>query len=178
MNLKETLIKSEEIYKGRVVSLRVDTVQVPDGRTTTREVVEHRGAVAIVPLLGLDKVLMVRQYRRAVDDVLIEIPAGTLEPGEAVEICAARELEEETGYVAGKIEPLFSQYLAPGYSQEVLHVFLAQDLRKTKQNTERDEFIEVLEVKISDIYSMIQKKQIKDAKTIAGLLMTLRILDK
>jgi ADP-ribose pyrophosphatase len=178
MNLREQTIKSESIYRGRVVSLRVDTVQMPDGRTAQREIVEHRGAVAIVPLLDRENVLLIRQYRQAVGEVLLEIPAGTLETGEAPDVCAVRELEEETGYRAERVERLFSQYLAPGYSQEVLHVYLAENLSESAQNTDEDENIEVVVTPIADLTQMIFDGQIKDAKTIAGLLMTLRLLER
>jgi ADP-ribose pyrophosphatase len=178
MELKEQTIESRHIYQGRVVSLRVDKVQMPNGKITEREVVEHRGAVAIVPLLDPDTVLLIRQYRQAVGEVLLEIPAGTLEPSEHPDVCAGRELEEETGYRAGKLIRLFSQYLAPGYSQEVLHVYLAQQLEQTAQQTEEDENVELAPLPLTGIPTLIQQGEIKDAKTIAGLLMTLRLLER
>ncbi|MFQ3611342.1 MAG: NUDIX hydrolase [Fimbriimonadales bacterium] len=175
MNLKEELIESQTLYRGRVVTLRIDTVRLPSGRTARREIVEHRGAVAIVPMLDEDTVLLIRQYRQAVGEVLLEIPAGTLEPDEPPESCARRELEEETGYQSRQIRKLFSQYLAPGYSQEVLHVYLAEDLIRTRPQPEEDELVELVPTPIDQIAEMILQGTIKDSKTIAGLLMTLRL---
>ncbi|MCS7208519.1 MAG: NUDIX hydrolase [Fimbriimonadales bacterium] len=177
MQLKEELIESHTIYRGRVVTLRIDTVRLPSGRTARREIVEHRGAVAIVPLLDRQTVLLVRQYRQAVGETLLEIPAGTLEPDEPPDLCARRELEEETGYTARQLRKLFSQYLAPGYSQEVLHVYLAEDLVRVGQQLDEDELVELAPTPLCDIEAMILQGQIKDSKTIAGLLMTLRLLE-
>lgn len=174
--MKENVLESRMIYRGRVVSLRVDQVQLPDGKTAEREVVEHRGAVAIVPLFNSETVLLIRQYRQAVGEVLLEIPAGTLEPGELPDDCALRELQEETGYRAGRLKRLFSQYLAPGYSQEVLHVYLAEELEQATQQTEEDEMVELVPLPLNAVPALIEQGEIKDAKTIAGLLMTLRRL--
>ncbi|GIV08581.1 MAG: NUDIX hydrolase [Fimbriimonadales bacterium] len=178
MQLKEELVESHTIYQGRVVTLRIDTVRLPNGRTARREIVEHRGAVAIVPLLNRDTVLLIRQYRQAVGETLLEIPAGTLELDEPVDSCARRELEEETGYTARQMRPLFSQYLAPGYSQEVLHVYLAEDLVRAAQHLDEDELVELVPTPLRAVETMILQGQIKDSKTIAGLLMTLRLLER
>lgn len=178
MNLKEELIESQILYRGRVVTLRLDTVRLPSGRIARREIVEHHGAVAIVPLIDADTVLLIRQYRQAVGEELLEIPAGTLEPGESPDSCAHRELEEETGYRAGQMRPLFSQYLAPGYSQEVLHVYLAESLQPTHQQLDEDELTELVPTPLDHVADMILQGTIKDSKTIAGLLMTLRLLGR
>ncbi len=174
--VQEKVIHSERVFTGRVVNLRVDTVRLPNGRTSQREIVEHRGAVAIVPLLDDETVLMIRQFRLAVNEVLLEVPAGTLEPDEPPEVCAARELEEEAGYRANTLRKLFSQYLAPGYSQEILHVFLAQHLEKTAQRTEEDENVEVVSMPLHRAVEMVLSGEIRDAKTIAALLVTHYIL--
>ena len=174
--MQEEVIRSERIFQGRVVNLRVDTVRLPNGRVSQREIVEHRGAVAIVPMLDSDTVLMIRQFRLAVNEVLLEVPAGTLEPGEPAEVCAARELEEETGYRAGCLRKLFSQYLAPGYSQEILHVFLAQELQKTVQKMDDDENVEVVPMPLHRAVDLVLKGEIRDAKTIAALLVTHYVL--
>jgi ADP-ribose pyrophosphatase len=174
--VQEKVIDSQRVYEGRVVNLRVDTVRLPNGRTSRREVVEHRGAVAIVPLLDDDTVLMIKQFRLAVNEVLLEVPAGTLEPHEPPEVCAARELEEETGYRAGELRPLFSQYLAPGYSQEILHVFLAGKLQKTAQRVEDDETVEVVPIPLHRAVELVLQGEIRDAKTIAALLVTHYVL--
>jgi ADP-ribose pyrophosphatase len=168
-------IKSEYIYRGRIVTLRLDTIEMPGGRIFNREVVEHHGAVAIVPKLDADTLLMVRQFRQAVGQYLLEIPAGTLEKGEEPDICASRELEEEIGYRPEKLKHLFSQYLAPGYSSEVLHVYLGEDLVKTEVHPDDDEEIEIVSVKLSNVEEMILQGEIRDAKSIAALLISLRL---
>ncbi len=168
---------SEYIYRGKVVTLRIDTTRTGDGREIRREIVEHRGAVAIVPRLNSHTILMVRQFRAAVAETLLEIPAGTLEPGEDIDTCAQRELEEEIGYRASSVRLMFSQYLAPGYSSEVLHAYLGENLTKTQAHLEADEDIEVVPVRIDEIEPMILDGRIKDAKTIAALLVALRLLN-
>jgi len=178
MRLNEELIESHTIYRGRVVTLRVDTVRLPNGNTAQREIVEHRGAVAIVPLLNHETVLLIRQYRQAVGETLLEIPAGTLEPDESPDACARRELQEETGYDARHLRRLFSQYLAPGYSQEVLHVYLAEDLVLTAQGLDADELVELVPTPLYEVERMIWDGAIRDSKTIAGLLMTLRLIER
>jgi ADP-ribose pyrophosphatase len=168
--------KSEYIYRGRVVTLRIDTIRMPDGREARREVVEHHGAVAIVPRLNAETVLLIKQYRQAVGETLLEIPAGTLEDGEDADACAARELEEEIGYRPGTLRRMFSQYLAPGYSSEVLHAYFAEDLIQTQTHADEDEVIEVVPVKLDEIEPMILDGRIKDAKSIAALLVALRLM--
>jgi ADP-ribose pyrophosphatase len=170
---RESLISSEIVYEGKVVTLRIDTVRLENGRECTREVVAHAGAVAIVPFLDDDTIVMVRQYRRAVDQVLLELPAGTLEPGEDPVDCARRELEEETGYRAGTITRLFGQYLAPGYSSERLTVYEARDLTPGRAHPDDDERVEVVRVPAREMYRKVFSGEIEDAKTIAGLLMVL-----
>ncbi|MER3402173.1 MAG: ADP-ribose pyrophosphatase [Armatimonadota bacterium] len=178
MNLKEELIESQTLYRGRIVTLRIDTVRLPNGHIARREIVEHHGAVAIVPLIDSETVLLIRQYRQAVGEVLLEIPAGTLEPGESPDACAHRELEEETGYQAQQMRRLFRQYLAPGYSQEVLHVYLAESLQPTRQRLDEDELNELVPTPLNQVAERILQGTIKDSKTIAGLLMTLRLLGR
>jgi ADP-ribose pyrophosphatase len=168
-------VTSEYLYRGRVVTLRLDTITKPDGHTIKREVVEHHGAVAIVPRLDADTILMIRQYRQAVGEMLLEIPAGTLEDDEDADACAARELEEEIGYRAGRLKRMFSQYLAPGYSNEVLHAYFGDELTPTQTHFDEDEEIELVPVRIADIETMILDGRIKDAKSIAALLVALRL---
>jgi ADP-ribose pyrophosphatase len=175
MGIDDTL-HSEYVYRGRVVTLRVDTVRGADGAERKREVVEHHGAVAIVPRLDAETVLLIRQFRQAVGETLLEIPAGTLEDGEDADACAHRELEEEIGYRAGSMRRMFSQYLAPGYSNEVLHAYFGEDLIQTAVNPDADEQIEVVPVKTSEIERMILDGEIKDAKSIAALLVALRLM--
>lgn len=174
--LKEQTIDSSEVFSGRLVKLRVDRVRLPDGRETTREVVVHRGAVAVVPMTDDGKVIMVRQYRQAAGEILMEIPAGTLEPGEDPAECAHREVQEEIGYHSDDLTLLFRSYLAPGYSTEMLHTFLARKLTRAAADKDADEFIEIVEAPISEALRFIETGQIKDAKTICGILMAVRRL--
>ena len=133
----EQRITSKRVYEGRILNLRVDDVKIENGKLTSREVVEHRGAAAIVPLLTRDEVILIRQYRYAVSAELLEIPAGTLEPGEDPENCAKRELEEETGYTCQTITKVLECFVAPGYSTEKIHIYLAKGLTKTRTEWRR-----------------------------------------
>lgn len=169
------VIRSEYVYRGKVVTLRRDYVVMGDGAEAVREVVEHRGAVAVVPKLDAGTILLVRQYRQAVGEMLLEIPAGTLEEGESPEACAARELEEEVGYRAGRLRKLFQQYLAPGYSSEILHVFVGEDLLPASAHPDADEELETVAVAVHDVERMIRSGEICDAKSIAGLLVALHL---
>jgi len=168
--LKEELVSSRRTYEGRIVSLRVDTVRLPSGRITTREIVEHGGSVAIVALSEEDNVLLVNQFRAAVGRVLLEIPAGTLEAGEEAETCALRELREETGYVAAHIEELHVFYTSPGFCNERIWLYLATGLKPGSQDMATDESIEVMELPLSRALEMIGSGEICDGKTILGLL--------
>jgi len=176
MDLREKTVDSKLIYDGKIVNLRIDTVILPDGREAKREIIEHKGAVAIVPLLDATKVVMVKQYRQPVKDILIEIPAGTMDKAETAEVCASRELIEETGYRAGKLTKMFSTYMAPGYSEEMLHTFLAEDLTPAESELDKDEFVEAITVELDKAVEMIRTGEIKDAKTVCGLLMAQRIV--
>jgi ADP-ribose pyrophosphatase len=175
VDLFEKTLQSKRVFEGRVVNLRVDTVELPNGKTTTREVVEHKGAVAIVPMLDNDKMILVRQFRQATGRVLLEIPAGGLEIGESPVQCAQRELVEEIGYYPEKLTEMFYSYLAPGYSSEKLHTFLASDLRKTETNMEADEFLEIVTVQLEEAVEMIRSGEVADAKSICGILLASRL---
>jgi len=175
MDLTEKTLESKRVFEGRLVNLRVDTVELPNGRTTTREVVEHKGAVAIVPMLDHEKIVLVRQFRQPAGAVLLEIPAGTLDKGEDPADCARRELVEEIGYFPEKLTEMFHSYLAPGYSTEMLHTFLAEDLRKARENRDLDEFIEIVPVNLRDAVEMINTGEIMDAKSICGILLASRL---
>ncbi|MCZ6615982.1 MAG: NUDIX hydrolase [Thaumarchaeota archaeon] len=168
--LNEETIESKTIYSGKILGLRRDTVKIPDGKVAIREIVEHGGAVGIVAFTDEGKIILVKQFRKATNRDLIEIPAGTLEKGEEPIHCASRELEEETGYVASTIKPVLSFYLAPGYSTELMHIFFANDLRKTRQRLEEDEALELIEVDLDEAISMVKRNDIEDAKTITSLL--------
>jgi len=165
----EQRISSRRLYDGRILNLRVDEVKIENGKFTSREIVEHRGAAAIVPLLSEGEVILVRQYRYAVSAELLEIPAGTLEPGEEPEDCAKRELEEETGYRCQAIAKVLECFVAPGYSTEKIHIYLAKGLTKTRTKTEEDENITVESFPFVAALDKIRSGEIQDAKTIAGL---------
>jgi ADP-ribose pyrophosphatase len=168
--LGEDLLSSRRIYEGRIVNLRVDSVRLPSGRITEREIVEHRGAVGIVAVDESGEVLLVNQFRAAVARTLLEIPAGTLEDGEEAEACAFRELSEETGYVAERIEELYVFYVSPGFSDERICLYLATDLTLGSQRVESDEIIEVVKVPLDRALEMIRTGEICDGKSILGLI--------
>ncbi|MBI4280537.1 MAG: NUDIX hydrolase [Armatimonadetes bacterium] len=172
---RERQLSTERVYEGRVVSLRVERVQLPSGRVTVREIVEHRGAVAMVPLLSPDTLLLVRQYRRAVDQELLEIPAGTLEPGEEVEACLQRELAEEIGHRAGRFSHLVNFLPSPGFLTEVLYVYLAEALAPHRLEAEEED-LRVEQVPLARARALIDEGVIRDAKSIIGILLTMERL--
>lgn len=167
---EEKTIDSRTIYDGRAFKVQVDTVQKPNGKTTTRDIVEHGNCVCIVALDDDGQVLLVRQYRHAVGKTLLEIPAGGIDPGESPADCVRRELQEETGYVPINIEELGGFYAAPGYSSEYLHLFLATGLTPSRLEAEDTDEIEVVRKPLSRIPDLIASGEIQDAKSIAGLL--------
>jgi len=166
----EKTLSSELIYEGRAVRLRVDTVKMPNGRETTREIVEHSDCVAIVAVDTNDNLLLVKQFRQPVEKALLEIPAGGIEPGEDPVTTVCRELREETGYLPRKVERLGGFYSAPGYSSEYLYLYLAGDLVLSPLSAEDTEEIRVVRVPATQISSFITSGSICDAKSIAGLL--------
>lgn len=169
--LMEKRLASKVVFEGKVLKLRHDQVMLPNGKEASREVVEHPGAVAVVPVTDDGKVLLVRQYRYPVDNVMLEIPAGKLDAGETPENCALRELEEETGYAAGTLKKLSSFYTTPGFSNEILHLYLAGDLRQTEQKLDGDEFLNVEAYSPEEIKTMLADGTINDAKSLVGLLL-------
>ena len=176
-SLTENLVRSLNIYEGQLFTLRKDTVRLPDGRLTDRDVIGHSGAVAIIPVLD-DKIVLIRQFRQAAGKILCELPAGTLKKGEAPDKCAARELREETGYLAGNLKRLFHCYLAPGYSTEIIYVYLATNLEQVEREADSDEFIEVLTVTHGEALRMVLSNEIEDAKTICGILTLQQLSEK
>lgn len=171
----EKTLSSERIYEGRAVKLRVDTVQKPSGKETTREIVEHSDCVAVVVIDSKDRVLLVRQYRKAVGKTLLEIPAGGINPGEQPVNCVRRELQEEIGYLPNKIDRLGGFYSAPGYCTEYLHLYLATHLIPSRREAEDTEDIEVVRVPLSQVTDLIASGEICDAKSIAGLLWVISL---
>ncbi len=175
-NPREIVTASRRIYDGRILNLREDSVRLHDGREALREIVEHAEVVAIVPVDADGNVVLVRQYRLAADEALLEIPAGGVEPGESIEDAAQRELQEETGYRAADLRRLCGFYVSPGYVTEFIHVFLGSGLSESAINGDPDEQIVVERVPLSGVPNLIQFGAIKDAKTIAGLLMASKAL--
>ncbi|MFM7840805.1 MAG: NUDIX hydrolase [Nitrospira sp.] len=157
------------IFKGKVVTLNLETVTLPTGATVELEVVRHPGAAAIVPMKDTRTVVLIRQYRLAAGGFIYEIPAGKLYPGEDPKLCAERELEEEIGYRGGTIKPLETFFTAPGFTDEVMHLFLATNLVKTKQKLDHDEVLEVVDMSLDEAIAKIRDGTIRDAKTIVGL---------
>jgi ADP-ribose pyrophosphatase len=173
--MQEKITHEERVYDGRVVHLAVLDVTLPNGESAKRELVRHPGAVAIVPLIGED-VLLVRQFRIAAGQVMLEIPAGTLDEGEEPLVCAERELQEETGYRPGTLEKLGGIYVAPGYTTEFIHLFVARDLSESRLDMDEDEFIELVRVPLREALDMLDTGEIIDGKSAAGLLMVARRL--
>jgi ADP-ribose pyrophosphatase len=172
------LLKSEVVYTGRAFSIRRDTLRLPDGREAGFDIVEHVGSVVILPLDANGHLLFVRQYRHATGLDLLELPAGTLDEGEAPEACARREVREETGMAAGKLEPLGGFYLAPGYSTEYMVAFLATDLRYDPLEADADEFLSVERLPVAGALAMCERGEIQDRKSLAALLLARRHLEK
>lgn len=165
--LEEKTISTEHIFSGKVIRLQVDEVELPNGKTSKREIVKHPGAVAIIAITSDKKLVLVEQYRKAMERVLVEIPAGKLEKGEEPYDTAMRELEEETGYACKELELIASFYTSPGFSDEIVHVYLAKSLHKLENPAalDEDEFVNVMEVSLDEALKLIGEKKIYDAKT-------------
>ncbi len=173
--IKPGRISSRPIYSGKVISVDLDQVQFPDGSTGELEMIRHSGASAIVPILDMGKddpeILLIRQYRYAADSYMYEIPAGRLEPAEAPEQCARRELREETGYSAAHIRPLTTIYTTPGFTDERIHIFVGENLTPGEADREPDEFLELHPILLSRALAMVHAGEIVDGKTVIGLLL-------
>jgi ADP-ribose pyrophosphatase len=165
---EEVTISSENIFKGRVISLQVDTVKLPNGEITSREIVRHPGAVAVLALLD-DRMLVVEQYRKPLERNQVEIPAGKLEPGEHPLEAAKRELEEETGYRCETLKHLCSFYTSPGFADELLHIYVAEELVPGQLKLDEDEFLECEAITLEQAQQYIKQQRISDAKTITAV---------
>lgn len=168
---QEKEIKTRRIFRGRLLGVREDTVELPSGRQSTREIVEHPGAIAIVAITKDKEMVLVRQFRKAAGGVLLEVPAGVPKKGELGEDCARRELEEETGFHAKRVRKIWEGYASPGYSTEFIQYYLAEDMIHMKQKPDEDEFIEVDLAEIDLCVDMLKNGKIKDNKTMIGIMI-------
>lgn len=172
MDYTEKTAAIHDIYRGRIVYLHEDEVTLPDGAPARREIVEHSGGVAIVPLDGEGNVYCVRQYRYAVGEHLLELPAGKLNDGEDPKQCAVRELSEETGFSAGEMISLGAIYPSPGYCKETLYMYLARELRPGRQHLDEGEFLDVEKYPLEKLVQLSLSGEIRDAKTVIAILKT------
>ncbi|MCL2838694.1 MAG: NUDIX hydrolase [Oscillospiraceae bacterium] len=170
MIFHEKSIKSEQIFDGKILSVRVDTVAMPDGRTATREIVDHSGGVCVVPITENNEVIMVRQFRKPLEAAILEIPAGKLNKGEDHYECGVRELEEETGYKSNNIAYLGHIFPTPGFANETIHIYLATELYKGEANLDLDEYLVVEKIPLDTVVDMIMNNEINDSKTVVGIL--------
>ncbi|WP_254207668.1 NUDIX domain-containing protein [Paenibacillus sp. AK121] len=166
--LEEKTVSTQPIFEGKVITVQVDTVELPDGSTGKREIVKHPGAVAVLAL-HQGKMLVVDQYRQAMGRCEVEIPAGKLEQGEDPMEAAGRELREETGYTAKSLKLLHSFYTSPGFADEIIHLYVAEDLERGKMEPDEDEFLELFEVTLEEAHTLIREGRISDAKTILAV---------
>lgn len=166
-HLEEKTIAKEQIFSGKVIDLYVEDAELPNGKTSKREIVKHPGAVAVLAVTDEGKIIMVKQFRKPLERTIVEIPAGKLEKGEEPEYTALRELEEETGYTAKKLTKITAFYTSPGFADEIVHVFLAEELSvlEEKRELDEDEFVEVMEVTLEDALKLVESREVYDAKT-------------
>jgi ADP-ribose pyrophosphatase len=166
-HLNEKTLSSKTIFEGRVIDVKLDEVELPNGNTSTREIVRHPGAVAIVAVTPENKLLLVRQFRKPLERVIYEIPAGKLEKGEKPEASAKRELEEETSYTSEKLEHIISFYTSPGFADEIIHLYYADTLTESTSGAQldEDEFVDLIEVTLDEAVQLMKENKIYDAKT-------------
>jgi len=174
--MKETTVSSDLIYTGKSIQLRVDTVEVPNKGYQKREIIEHKGAVAIVAMTEDNKIVLVKQYRKAIEKELYELPAGKIEIGEDPLDCAMRELKEETGYSTDSLKLIYKYYPTPGFSNQMVFIYLAKNLIPGKNHLQEDEALEVYEMDMQEVYNMVLNNEICDSKTVIGLLLTKELL--
>lgn len=170
MDMREKQLSSEYFFEGHIMKARLDEVSLPNGRTAPREICEHLGGVGVLPIDRDGNVILVRQFRYAFDAELLEIPAGKMDhgPEDAAE-CGKRELKEETGCTAGRFVPLGAMYPSPGFLTEVTYLFAALDLEEGEMQPDEDEFVEVVRLPLAEAAAMIERDEIRDAKTIAAM---------
>jgi ADP-ribose pyrophosphatase len=175
MIYEENTISRKNIYKGGIIDLDVLKVALPNGKEATRDIVTHPGASVVVPINENGEVYMVRQYRKPLDSVMLEIPAGKLDSNEDPKECAVRELKEETGLTAEKIKHIISIHSTPGFCNEVLHMFVATGLKEGEATPDEDEFISSEKISVTKLVEMILNHEITDAKSIIGILLADKI---
>ncbi|HUF00558.1 MAG TPA: NUDIX hydrolase [Anaerolineales bacterium] len=172
------LIKSETLLQGRAFKVKRDTLKTPDDRETRLEIIEHGGSIVLLPVDASGNLLFVRQYRHAVGGDLLELPAGTRNGDEPFEECAAREIREETGMEAGKLQKIGAFFVVPGYSTEFMAVFLATDLKDNPLQADEDEFLQVEKIPLKQTIQMAERGELRDAKSLAALLLARPYLEK
>ncbi len=177
MVFEEKTVSSEEKFRGRIIQVTVDQVSMPDGSLATRELVAHPGGVGVVALTENRELILVKQYRKAIERAIYEIPAGKLDPGEEHRTCGMRELEEETGLKAKRFEYLGFIYPSPGFTDEVTHIYLASELYQGTVHLDPDEYLDIVRMPIEEVVKKIMENEISDAKTVAGVLKTLHKLE-
>lgn len=178
-SFRETTLKSTEIFNGKVIRVQKDDILLPDGKPAIREVVRHKGAVCVVPVTDEGEIIVVKQYRYPFGEVLTEIPAGKLDTADEIPLEAAkRELKEETGAVAGKIEYMGKFYATPAIFDEVIHMFLATELSFEEQSLDEDEFVEIEKIPVDELVDMIIKGEITDGKTQASVLRAALMMNR
>lgn len=173
---KEITVKSEKIFEGKIINLRVDTVELQNKKYAKREIVEHRGACAIIAINDKDELLLVKQYRKSIEDYTIELPAGKIDLSEDPIDCAYRELNEETGFKANNMIKVFEFYSSPGFSNEKIHLYITENIIFTETHLDEDECIDVIMVNREKAKEMINSSQIIDSKTLIGILYWLNRL--
>lgn len=178
MIFEENTVSSKEVFKGKIVTLKVDTVEMPDGGQAVREIVKHPGGVGVVALTDNNEIIMVKQYRKPIETAIYEIPAGKLDPGEEHRSCGIRELEEETGLKAGRFEYLGYIYPSPGFTDEVTHIYLATELYNGEAHPDPDEYLDIVKMPVSEAVERIMNNEICDAKTVAGVLKAIRLYSR
>ncbi|WP_112181240.1 MULTISPECIES: NUDIX hydrolase [Paraliobacillus] len=177
---EEKTIQTTNIFNGKVVSLQIDEVSLPNGKTSKREIIKHPGAVAIIALTEENKIVFVEQYRKPLEKSLVEIPAGKLEEGEKPEVTALRELEEETGYTTDQLELVISFYSSPGFADELLYIYFTDKLKplEEKKSLDEDEFVELMELTLEEAEALMAEQKIHDAKTVYALMYVKQLLKK
>lgn len=178
-NLEEKTLKKEKLYSGKVIDLYLEEVELPNGKISKREIVKHPGAVAVIALTQDEKIVMVQQYRKALERTIVEIPAGKLEKNEDPKEAALRELEEETGYTSPSLQKVISFYTSPGFADELIHLYIADGIEPLaeKKQLDEDEFVDVMLVSLEEAQDLVESHEIYDAKT-AYAVQYLQLLHK